>query len=238
MNYDKIKINLLKEAVNEWECDYINYHWKRWIDILDLVLKNISKNSKVLDIGTGGGWLSILLKESKNCDVYGIDIKREESQVWIDRFKKCNIKFSFCDITNQELPFGEETFDLVLFLDVIEHLIVSHPPYEVFDEIRRVMKPGSYLILSTSNIAALHKRVLALLGKNPTAHGYYDRKYYKKHFREYTLNELRYLISEYCGLKIENTVLTNYHFLNSNIILKALSIYPKFRDSIIIKAKK
>ena len=239
MNFNDLIDQLIKLAIDEEEINYIRMHKQRWFDILELISKlplNKIKNIKVLDIGIGGGWISFLIKRLFNYDIYGVDIKREETQRWVDRFNSLGIKFSICDITKEKLPYSDNTFDMILFLEVLEHLITSHPPWHVFYEIGRVMKPGSFLILSTPNAVALHKRMMMLLGKNPFHHGFKDKRSYKKHFREYTVEELKVL--EECGFKIEKICFKNYGFLTSNMILKLLSLYPRFRDTIIVVAKK
>ncbi len=45
-----------------------------------------------------------------------------------------------------QLPFEDEKFDNILCLEVLEHL---HSPQTAVAEMRRVLKPGGHLILST-----------------------------------------------------------------------------------------
>ena len=229
----KVHNELAKLAINEGELNYIHTHQQRWIDVLKLFFHYSWKKTKVLDVGIGGGWMSILIKNLFNCDACGVDIDRTETYLWADRLENLGIKFNICDITKEKLPYPNETFDVVLLLEVLEHLITSHPPYEIFDEIKRCMKPNSHLILSTPNSLALHKRFLALLGKNPLTHGFKSKYSYKKHFREYTVDELKYVLNGY-GFRIDKIILKNYVFLASNSFLELLSIYPRFKDTITV----
>lgn len=50
-----------------------------------------------------------------------------------------------------DLPFEEKTFNLVYFTDVIEHL-PKNTELKALAEIRRVLKNGGMLILSTQTI--------------------------------------------------------------------------------------
>ena len=185
----------------------------------------------------GERWLFSLNNDRVvSCDMYGVDIERKESHNWVKRLEKYNIEFRFCDITKQELPFENDAFDLVLFLEVLEHLITSHPPYSVFEEIKRVIKPGACLILSTPNLAALHKRILALIGKNANSHGFTSEVTYRKHLREYTAAELNHLL-KICGFTVRRTMLKNYGRLAS-LPLSLLTLYPPFRDSIVVVTTK
>jgi len=65
----KIRVikKLLTESVGDFE-DYFNVHAHRKL------LDDISHNSKVLDVGFGYGFISILLNTTHNCEVYGTDI--------------------------------------------------------------------------------------------------------------------------------------------------------------------
>jgi len=48
----------------------------------------------------------------------------------------------------EKLPFNDESFDMVLALDIIEHIIDVIP---LFEEIYRVLKKGGQLIIRTTN---------------------------------------------------------------------------------------
>lgn len=65
---------------------------------------------------------------------------------------------------NQPLPFPDESFDLVWSSEVIEHL---EQPQRVLAELRRVLRPGGDIILTTPNSYALLFRFIALFGLTP-----------------------------------------------------------------------
>jgi len=58
-----------------------------------------------------------------------------------------NIHFQEADVT-KELPFPDESFDKVLYLEVMEHL-PRGSEVVAFREIRRVLRPGGLLVMST-----------------------------------------------------------------------------------------
>lgn len=62
------------------------------------------------------------------------------------------------------LPFRTAAADAVLFSEVIEHLV---DPDAALEEIRRVLRPGGHLMLSTPNLAAWYNRVLLAAGVQP-----------------------------------------------------------------------
>lgn len=62
------------------------------------------------------------------------------------------------------LPLRTATADAVLFSEVVEHLV---DPDTALAEIRRVLRPGGHLMLSTPNLAAWYNRGLLLAGVQP-----------------------------------------------------------------------
>lgn len=227
---------MLKLAVNDEERKYISLHFKRWIEARELIYNIVPQGSKILEIGIGGGGLSLLLSNNKYT-IYGLDIKRNESEKWIKKLVEHGIIFNFCDVTQEKLPFRNGFFDIVLFLEVLEHLITDHPPYEILCEINRVMKNNSYLILSTPNLAAINKRLLLLLGRNPLSWSI-KREKAREHLREYTIDELQ-LMLERTGFEIMKKEFRNYRSNNwKALALKLVQFYPRFRSTIVLICKK
>jgi SAM-dependent methyltransferase len=66
------------------------------------------------------------------------------------------------DLTKMAFP--DDSFDLVFLGEVIEH-IYDLP--EAIKEVKRILKPGGYLALTTPNLASWFNRILLLFGKCP-----------------------------------------------------------------------
>jgi SAM-dependent methyltransferase len=62
------------------------------------------------------------------------------------------------------LPFPDDSFDVIHSNQVIEHLAETD---RFLREIRRVLKPGGYALVSTNNLSSLHNVVSLLLGWQP-----------------------------------------------------------------------
>ena len=77
--------------------------------------------------------------------------------------KKLGFKKSKCGAIpeNGELPYNDETFDIIHCSHVIEHLV---NPDQVLIEAKRILKPGGLLIIATPNIASWIGRILILFG--------------------------------------------------------------------------
>ncbi|MFF4521586.1 class I SAM-dependent methyltransferase [Streptomyces bluensis] len=103
------------------------------------------------------------------------------------------------ELTDGGLPFASAVADAVLFSEVIEHLV---DPDAALDEIRRVLRPGGHLMLSTPNLAAWYNRALLLAGVQPVfsevslraIHGRPGREVVG-HLRLYTARALREFVA-------------------------------------------
>ena len=99
----------------------------------------------VLDIGCGSGHGSNTLSK-KFKTVHGVDISEEAIQYAKKNWQQPNIEFSTGDSLN--IPFPENTFDVVVAFEVFEHLTDWG---KFLSEIKRVLKPNGLVYISTPN---------------------------------------------------------------------------------------
>lgn len=139
-------------------------HLHRYQSVLDLV-----EGKTVLDAACGSGYGTKLLAE-KAKKVVGIDIDAEV----ITRLRKEEMKnTSFQCMSVEEMDFENNSFDVVVSFETIEH--IDEAAQNAFlAEIRRVLKPDGYLIISTPNVDVL-KAVFR---------DYYNPFHVKEHTRE------------------------------------------------------
>lgn len=104
------------------------------------ILYEIPLGSKVLDVGANDGEFMKLLREKRDCDVYGIDM----SDVAIAKAKEKGIDVIKAEV--DKIPFPDATFDYVTLNEVLSHLA---DPEAALREIRRVLKPEGALLGST-----------------------------------------------------------------------------------------
>lgn len=111
-----------------------------WYPQHEVARKLLPNNYSIaLDVGCGEGlWLNSLSKEK-----VGLEIDRRKAK--IARERGYNIIVG--DV--HSLPFKKEIFDLVTFLEVIEHL---DSPIQALREISRVLETNGKLILTTPNL--------------------------------------------------------------------------------------
>ncbi len=113
---------------------------------------NLAKEHKILDMGAGHGAFTQKLYHM-GYNVFACDLFPE-----IYEFDKVECKKA--DIT-QELPYPDDFFDVVIAIEVSEH-IIDHEQF--FKEINRILKPKGQLYLSTPNILSLKSRMRFLIG--------------------------------------------------------------------------
>ncbi|MDT7889012.1 MAG: methyltransferase domain-containing protein [Desulfurococcales archaeon] len=68
------------------------------------------------------------------------------------------------DVAREPLPFPNNYFDVVVMVEVVEHL---YDPDYAISEVRRVLKPGGFIVISTPNLAWWVNRLVLLLGFQP-----------------------------------------------------------------------
>ena len=105
-------------------------------------MKSLPLSSAIVDVACGEG---VLVEEFGNqgYNIKGIDLNYES-----DFVLRGDVR---------DLPYDDHTFDVVLFLDALEHLAYEDQP-KALSEIYRVLKPKGTLFLSVPNLAHLNSR--------------------------------------------------------------------------------
>ncbi|MBC3803103.1 methyltransferase domain-containing protein [Acetobacterium fimetarium] len=100
-------------------------------------------NLKVLDVGTGPGFIAMLFEELGQ-DCIGVDFSEEMIKAARKESKKNHSSCSFIQADAEALPFDDESFDVVTNRHVIWTLT---DPQKAMIEWVRVLKPGGRLII-------------------------------------------------------------------------------------------
>lgn len=115
--------------------------------IINILLEYKTKDSKVLDLGCGIGLsLSFIGQVFKNS--VGCDISENSLRATKEILEKHQIKIPIILCQKDKLPFKDNCFDIVTFIEVIEHV---ENPDAALKEIKRVLKPDGILHITTAN---------------------------------------------------------------------------------------
>jgi len=104
--------------------------------------------SRFLEVGSGMGHLTGQLEDAFS--TFGCDINH-----WaVKKSREVVHKSELQTASAQELPFKDDSFNVVIIKHIVEHL---PDPKKAIEEIARVMEPGGTLILATPNLDSLLK---------------------------------------------------------------------------------
>ena len=200
--------------------------------MLDIIndLRLAEKN--ILDIGCHDGTMLSHIK-NRNNNFFGI-----EASVWAAqkaREKGIDVEEIFFDGASQ-LPYTDNFFDLVVAGEIIEHIFDTD---FFLAEIRRILKPGGKLLISTPNIASLGRRLMLFAGLNPIIELSPNEPESSGHIRYFTFLTLKKLLEKHDF----QAVLAKSDYINfsrdgkikSEILAK---IFLRLGTSVIILARK
>ncbi len=104
------------------------------------------KVGRALDLGCGSGETSGHLKEEGRFQwVCGVEGSPDAAALAQTRMNRVLIG----DIEKIEYPFESESFDLILTLDILEHLV---DPWATLKKLSRLLKPGGSIVVSIPNV--------------------------------------------------------------------------------------
>lgn len=130
--------------------------------IIERYLKLSGHYQSIVDIGAGAGSdLMIARKINPNSDLHAIESYPEH----IHELAKKNINVHALNIEQDVLPFADDSVDVVIANQIIEHV---KEIFWVFHEMTRILSVHGKIILGVPNLAAFHNRILLAFGKQPT----------------------------------------------------------------------
>jgi SAM-dependent methyltransferase len=153
----KGQAGLIPESLRAWWLTYLKEHRAHFANVLEFLPRN--RNTRLLEIGAVPGQLTLLLREA-GFQLSTVDLAPQRLQ----RFWEQNgISVHPVDVETEALPFPAESFDFVLFTEILEHLRIN--PLFALKEVHRVLSPGGRILLSTPNITPVD-RLQFLLGQD------------------------------------------------------------------------
>jgi 2-polyprenyl-3-methyl-5-hydroxy-6-metoxy-1,4-benzoquinol methylase len=108
-----------------------------------LSLCDMKPGSRILDVGSGSGWVARQLV-AKGRKVVSVDLSQRNLERIKSTMSRENADFVLADAYH--LPFRKGLFDLVVVSEVLEHL---NSPAACLREFERILAPGGRVIAST-----------------------------------------------------------------------------------------
>ncbi len=178
---------------------YISVHWNRYVNLLTL-MPSINSSTRILEVGAS--ILSSHLHKTYGCPTTVVFHPLEPE--WKNRLEISGIEAFAVDLLCEKLPVENNSFDLILFNEVLEHFPL-HPEFFLCQLLQKLSENGT-LLFTVPNFATSEKRLQLLTGHNPQ--DLMDQKYiYYAHHREPVMEECCTLIKKCGGLiKFRNWV--------------------------------
>ena len=154
-------MNLLEEIQHYWNNRYSGYskvnqkelegiQRERWKKQFERLLP-ANKNLKVLDIGTGPGFFTIILEELGYTNIMGIDVSEKMLEVTkenIQKYGKKDSSIQLIQMDAQKLELKPESFDIIVSRNLTWNL---KNPQQAYSEWLRVLKPYGALFIFDAN---------------------------------------------------------------------------------------
>jgi len=139
--------------------------------------------ARIIDVGCASGWFEYLCAIRLRSSVCGVEI----SEAMVEQAKQNAPEAEFVVGSVFALPFSDGAFNAAVMFEVIEH-VPKQREIEALREVRRVVKEGSWLLLSTPYAHPLSSLL--------------DPAWYFGH-RHYSRSRIEYLLGS-AGFKASN----------------------------------
>jgi ubiquinone/menaquinone biosynthesis C-methylase UbiE len=110
-----------------------------------------AKDKRLLDVGTGSGFLLDVAK-SMGFDCYGVEISKYSASVADKKFPG-KIFVGRLDSAHYKSAF----FDVITLTDFLEHI---NNPCDIFGEVDRILKPGGLVLIITPDSDSLTRKLM------------------------------------------------------------------------------
>lgn len=205
----------------------------RWVNFddnygRDIVKKMLGNSFKsVLDIGAGEG-RDLLGARSVNRAAKLYAIENWQPNISFLRSKKICVYQG--DVERMVLPFEDDSIDIVVINQVLEH---TKDIFWILHEATRVLKPEGRIIIGVPNLAALHNRLMLLLGLTPECAALNSA-----HLRIFTFKDLDRFIKIFKGYSLSSKAGKGFYPFPTKIANVLCKIFPGLSWGLFVCYKK
>ena len=212
-----------------WLARFIDHRESFGPHIMQDFISMISPCQTVVDIGAGCGRdLNIAKTVCPDAKTIAIEASTEYAKNLSGIIDEVEV----IDIERDKLPFLDESIDLFMANQILEH---TKEVFWIIHEISRSLKVGGHFIIGVPNIASLHNRILLLFGSHPT-----QTKLYSAHTRLFskkdTLNFFKVCFP--CGYELSAFAGSQFYPLPLKVSRIMTRILPNMSYSIFFMLKK
>lgn len=193
----------MSQDTKDAEVKYVRHNIDRYYEVvkeLENIINIKQGKIRLLDIGTSP--LTYILKRRyKDISIDTIDISDHHRIL----AKKAGIGFKKVDLNKNNINLGKNKYDIILFLEVLEHLSGDHK--EAMSSIIASMKKGGKCIIQTPNKFAPKALFVSFVSidvwdkftERPEINPEFA------HFKEYSLGELVSFLNSFPDINVEKS---------------------------------
>lgn len=176
---------------------YLSTHWRRFQSTLHHVVNCAPKD--ILDVGVFPPLVfeAMIANALPGIAMAGIwegpNPYAQSVKSRLGNYPEFSVELRVANIERDVMPYGDEEFDMVLGMEIFEHLAVD--PDFFLAQAARVLRPGGHIILTTPNVGS-HRGLESMLNQgSPYSFGIFvpTGGVYGRHNREYTPREVETL---------------------------------------------
>ena len=183
--------------------------------------------STLLDIGCSDGSRTVTRGRALGADrLLGVEVYDGPAAEAAER----GVEVARSPTRPKPLPFPDESVDVVVCNQVLEHLKNIWLP---MSEMHRVLRVGGGALLSVPNLGSLHNRVLLALGRQPTS-----IRVFGPHVRGYTLREFGALVERGGAYEIERRRGVGFYPLPSPWSRPLSALWAGASHTFVVQARK
>ena len=238
------EINLREIAA---QIPYGQHYFRRHAARYHKIWKSLPGTSPltILDVGVGYGFLAAAMKQAGH-RVFALDFFYGKVAEQVCRQFK--IPLLNLNVESHELPFENESFDVVVLAEVIEHF--NSDPVGPLQKARRVLKKDGMLIVTTPNRLSAVNRIKRFLGRGDsltyeTPMTVSGDSYLYGHHRLFCMDELEEILQKSGYQVCDKQVIFPGRvspggligFLGAAVIRLISSLMPKLKSILLVVAK-
>lgn len=158
------------------------------LSILSSIKGTKGDNLRILDVGCGQGHITNSIKKhNPTAEISGLDVSISAIEYASDQFKGIDFAVGSAYIP----PYSPEYFDVIICNNTYEHIT---DPVLMLMQIRKILKPGGYIIISTPSRYRINNLLRVFIGKRASIS--------KHHITEYSVGQV-YEHFRYAGFSMK-----------------------------------